>query len=100
MIKKMNLHFALRATTALASCILLASCQPSAPVKKDESADKKTADTFIADVNQRYLDIYRETNAAQWAYLTYINEDTALLASKANERMLAFTKEILAEARV
>lgn len=99
-ITKMHRHFSLRAITILASGIFLASCQPSAPVNKDEvTSDKKTADAFIADVNQRYLDIYRETNAAQWAYLTYINEDTALIASKANERMLAFDKEILAEAR-
>jgi peptidyl-dipeptidase A len=91
--------FILRSAALLASCIFLASCQPVAPGKKDTSADKKTADAFIADVNERYLEISRETNAAQWAYLTYINEDTGLLASKANERFMAFEKEVLAEAR-
>ncbi|HTF95428.1 MAG TPA: M2 family metallopeptidase [Cellvibrio sp.] len=98
--KKIQPLFAMRNVTLLMSCILLASCQPSASSKSDNTSEKKSADEFIADVNSRYLDIYRETNAAQWAYVTYINEDTALLASKANERMMAFEKEILAEARL
>lgn len=103
--KKIKPLYALKTTAVLASCIFLAACQPSSSAKKEASdvnkgADKKTVDAFIADVNNRYLDIYRETNAAQWAYVTYINDDTALLASKANERMMAFDKEVLAEARV
>lgn len=98
--RKITPGFVLRAAALLAPCIFLASCQPSSSVKNKGDVDKKSADTFIADVNQRYMDIYRETNAAQWAYVTYINEDTALLASKANERMMGFEKEILAEARV
>jgi peptidyl-dipeptidase A len=100
MMRKIKPGFALRAASLLASCIFLVSCQPSSSAKNESDLDNKSADAFIADVNQRYMDIYRETNAAQWAYVTYINEDTALLASKANERMMAFEKEILAEARV
>lgn len=96
---KMKQGYAAQATAVLASCIILTSCQPLSSAKKEESIATKTPDAFIADVNRRYMDIYRETNAAQWAYVTYINEDTALLASKANERMMAFEKEILAEAR-
>lgn len=97
--RKITTGFVLRATALLASCIFLVSCQSSSSVKNKGDVDKKSADAFIADVNQRYMDIYRETNAAQWAYVTYINEDTALLASKANERMMGFEKEILAQAR-
>lgn len=94
--KKMQQHFVLRIAAVMASGIFLASCQPSSTTKKSEP---NTADEFIADVNQRYLDIGRETTAAQWAYVTYINDDTALLASKANERFMAFEKEVLSEAR-
>lgn len=97
--KKIQPLFAVRNIAVIVSCVFLVSCQPSSSQKNVGSIEKKSADEFIADVNQRYLDIYRETNAAQWAYVTYINEDTALLASKANERMMAFEKEILAEAR-
>lgn len=90
---------AARKLVALASCIFIASCQPTASEKKDENADKKKVDAFIADVSQRYMENAREVSAAQWAYVTYINDDTALLASKANERFMAFEKEVLAEAR-
>lgn len=97
-------NFAGRGAIILAACFFLVSCQPSlSPLKngedKTKGADKKTVETFIADVNRRYMEIYRETNAAQWAYVTYLNEDTALLATKANERLMALDKEILAEAR-
>lgn len=97
-------NFAGRGAIILAAGIFLVSCQPASPslkegAGKNNNADKKTAETFIADVNRRYMDIYRETNAAQWAYVTYLNEDTALLATKANERLMALDKEILAEAR-
>lgn len=86
------------AVGVVAAAVFLTACQPSS-TRQGASANKKNAEEFIAEVNQGYLDIYRETNAAQWAYVTYINEDTALLASKANERMMAFEKEILGEAR-
>lgn len=103
MIKKMHRFFALRATAILASCIFLASCQPSSSAKKDDnpdnSTDKKSVDAFITDTSERYLEVSREINAAQWAYVTYINDDTAYLASKANERLMAFEKEVLADAR-
>ncbi|HSC66817.1 MAG TPA: M2 family metallopeptidase [Cellvibrio sp.] len=101
MIKKIHRSFALRSTAILASCIFLAACQQSSSAKSEanNTADKKSADAFIADTNERYLDIAREVNAAQWAYVTYINDDTALLASKANERLMAFEKELLADAR-
>lgn len=87
------------AMTALASCVVLAACQPSSTTQNQKAAKKHSAADFIADVNTRYLDINRETNAAQWAYVTYLNEDTALIAAKASERLMAFEKEILSEAR-
>ncbi|MEN0037631.1 MAG: M2 family metallopeptidase [Cellvibrio sp.] len=103
MIKKTRRVFALHTTAVLASCIFLASCQPSSSTKKDEhldvSTDNKSVDTFIADTSERYLEVSREINAAQWAYVTYINDDTAFLASKANERLMEFEKQVLAEAR-
>ncbi len=79
----------------------LSSCddktETTEPAKNSTS---KSPEAFIEDVNQRYLDIYRETSAAQWVYSTYINDDSALIAARSNERMMAFEKNILAEARV
>ncbi len=68
--------------------------------KKAEAAPTKSADEFIASVNKTYLDNYLEYNAAQWVYVTYINDDSALLATKANEKWMAMEKELLAEARL
>jgi peptidyl-dipeptidase A len=95
----------LRLLVVLLASTVLAACQPAADAKKEEGVKQKgtsknqSAEAFIADVNQRYLEIDREMNAAQWAYVTYINEDTALLAAKAYERFMEFEKGVLAEAR-
>lgn len=95
----------LRLLVVLLASTVLAACQPAADAKKEDGVKPKgasknqSAEAFIADVNQRYLEIDREMNAAQWAYVTYINEDTALLAAKAYERFMEFEKGVLAEAR-
>ena len=67
---------------------------------RTSTAPAKSADEFIAGVNQTYLDNYLEYNAAQWVYVTYINDDSALLATKANEKWMAMEKELLSEARL
>jgi len=54
-----------------------------APAPKGE-----TADAFIARVNDELRKSYAEGTSAQWLSATYINDDTALLAAKANERYL------------
>lgn len=91
--------------TSIALCCL-GGCS-KAPSSESEHADKQTnaaptksADEFIASVNKTYLDNYVEYNAAQWIYVTYINDDSALLATKANEKWMAMEKELLAEARL
>lgn len=73
---------------------MLAGCQSVSPGKPKQSVGE-----FIDSVNRRYEDAVREYSAANWVYMTYINEDSALLASKANERFMALNKEVLAEAR-
>ncbi|QSX75255.1 M2 family metallopeptidase [Lysobacter arenosi] len=49
----------------------------------------ETADQFIARVNDEYRKMFPEMSAAQWLSSTYINDDSQLLAAKANERYLA-----------
>ncbi|UNK50499.1 M2 family metallopeptidase [Lysobacter sp. S4-A87] len=49
----------------------------------------ETADQFIARVNDEYRKLFPEMTAAQWLSSTYINDDSQLLAAKANERYLA-----------
>lgn len=82
-------------------CASLGACSKAPSTVDDaQQAPAKSVDQFIADANKKYLDNYKESNAAQWVYATYINDDSALLAAKANEKWMAMEKELLAEARV
>ncbi|AWV07807.1 M2 family metallopeptidase [Marilutibacter maris] len=49
----------------------------------------ETADQFVARVNDEMRAMTPEITSAQWLASTYINSDSQLIASKANERMLA-----------
>ena len=49
---------------------------------------KENADQFVARVNKELREDYVEQTAAQWLSETYINDDSQLVASKANERAL------------
>lgn len=78
----------------------LSACSKSPPVSEAvDLAPVKSVDEFIADVNRRYLENYQESTAAQWIYVTYINDDSALLATKATEKWMAMEEEVLSEAR-
>ena len=90
--------------TSVAFCCLSA-CNETAEKKElvqsqSSASSMKSVDEFIADVNKTYLDNYYEYTAAQWVYVTYINDDSALLATKSNEKWMAMEKELLAEARI
>jgi peptidyl-dipeptidase A len=86
-----------RALLALAVAAALASlsgcqsttAQTSADAAKPAPATPADADAFVAKVNDEFKADYPEAAAAQWVSVTYINDDTALLAAKANERGLA-----------
>lgn len=69
-----------------------ASTGPATP--KDE-----TADQFIARVNAEYKAMTPEITSAQWLSNTYINDDSQLLAAKANERFLGQLNRWLEQAR-
>lgn len=75
-----------------ASVISLSACkqrpaEPAAPAAP-AAAKGETGDEFIARVNDEYRKSYPETSSAQWLSSTYINDDTQMLAAKANERYL------------
>ncbi|MCW5580089.1 MAG: M2 family metallopeptidase [Luteimonas sp.] len=53
------------------------------------AAKDETADQFIARVNAEMKAMYPELTAAQWLSSTYINDDSQLLAAKANEKFLS-----------
>nr|WP_283254713.1 M2 family metallopeptidase [Luteimonas galliterrae] len=81
---------------AVVACLLpLAACKktptPAADTRTPAQAtpEGETADQFIARVNDEFRKMYPELSAAQWLSNTYINDDSQLLASKANERWLS-----------
>ena len=73
-----------------ASLLALSGCGKSASNGNAGSQHaNETADQFIARVNKEMRDDYTEITSAQWLGDTYINGDSQLVSSKANERALA-----------
>lgn len=98
-----------RSALALAVTLGLAACQgtptraeaghEAKPAGARPAATAAEADAFIAGVNKEIRDTYREITAAQWVSETYINADTEVLVSKANERNLVRVSKNVEDAR-
>ncbi len=102
-------RLALLALAVTLSLLPLAGCKRT-PSPGDQPAsasgtaatvapEDETADQFVARVNAEYKAMYPELTAAQWLSSTYINDDSQLLSSKANERFLAQLKSWIEQAR-
>jgi len=59
----------------------------------------ETADEFIARVNAEVRADYAENASASWLASTYINDDSQLVSSKANERGLIKLGEYVKQAK-
>jgi len=86
---------ALLALSITAAVLGLAACDRTPSPDADRAAnttaaapENETADQFIARVNRELKEMYPQLTAAQWLSSTYINDDSQLLAAKANERYL------------
>lgn len=75
---------------AVAAVLGLSACKRDAPqaTAGPDVPKNETADEFIERVNAEMRAMYPEVSAAQWLSSTYINDDTQLVAAKANERWL------------
>jgi peptidyl-dipeptidase A len=99
--------------TALSAALSLTACQQqqgaggstattAAPVAQQPAVAPATpaaADAFVGQTNDQFRADYRESTAAQWIASTYINDDSQLIASKANERYLTWLNEKNEEAK-
>ncbi|HRN60980.1 MAG TPA: M2 family metallopeptidase, partial [Luteimonas sp.] len=82
---------------AVGASLALSACQrtpteATAPATTASGAPipaGETADAFVARVNAELKAMYPELTAAQWLSSTYINDDSQLLAAKANEKFLS-----------
>lgn len=96
--------------TTLSAALALAACQPSPPPAAETSSpgtspnalattpattgsDPAAADAFVTAANDEFRAAYPEISAAQWIGATYINDDSQLIQSKANERNLAWLNQ-------
>jgi len=76
-----------------AGLLSLSACKKDAPdsaTAGGETPAKADAnvDAFVARINAEYKALYPEVTASQWLSSTYINDDSQLVAAKANERYL------------
>jgi len=86
----------LLALAVSAAVLTFAGCrkapEPTAPapggIATTPPPEGETADQFIARVNAEYRASYPELTSAQWLSSTDINDDSELVAAKANERNL------------
>lgn len=89
-----------RTTQLLALTGALAACTPPPPAPTQASAaTADDAQIFVQQINNEAYQRRKESAAAAWVAATYINDDTQLLAAKANERDLAYQADILARAK-
>ena len=98
----MNPRIALLAV-AIAGTLALPACKrataPAPEAAATTAPANETADQFVTRVNAELRKISVELNAAQWLSNTYINDDSQLLAAKANERWLAQLGDWIGQAK-
>ncbi len=89
---------------SLVACSEQNSEKPSsvAPAKAPSAEVSKPAETakeFVARIEAEGNALAKEIEAAYWVRNTYITPDTAVLASKAGERSLAFQSSVVEQAK-
>jgi len=82
----------------LVAGILLAGCGRDAVEPDIAAAPTLSPQEFVDQINAEYRDWWRELNAAGWLHSTYINEDSAIVNAKANERYAAWHSAMVKEA--
>lgn len=101
-------------STLLAALAVLSGCN-EVKVDEVESVDTHRIETsnaltpssptespadFIARIQQEWVALNKEIEAAYWVRSTYLTPDTAVLAAKAGERSLAFASNAVAQAKL
>jgi peptidyl-dipeptidase A len=82
-----------------AGLIVVAGQHPAQAAKPAAAPAGESADQFIERVNKEMAADYGEITSAQWLASTYINGDSQLVSSKADERALAKLGGYVAQAR-
>jgi peptidyl-dipeptidase A len=83
----------------LLAVALLAACEQQQTETAAPAEPTETADEFVARVNDEFREYWRELNAAGWLRATYINEDSGIVDSLANQRYAEWHTAKVAEAK-
>lgn len=78
---------------SLSACQSQATRTAEAPPTQPPSPTAADADRFVAAINAETISDYPEQTAAAWLSVTYINDDSQLVAAKTNERALGALKQ-------
>jgi peptidyl-dipeptidase A len=76
--------------------LALTACDVRVDMADDNTRDE-TADEFVARINAELDELNRESGAANWIRATYINHDSAIVASAASERYAAWHSQSVAD---
>ncbi|MDH3428832.1 MAG: M2 family metallopeptidase [Gammaproteobacteria bacterium] len=76
---------------------VIAACSTESTDEPTTAAPAETAQEFVARANREARELWIENSAANWTYVTYINEDTALMNALASERYSAWHSRMVAE---
>jgi len=86
-------------TLAIASTLSAYSIAPVHASKNKAAESAETAKEFVTRIEAEGAILAKEIEAAYWVRNTYITPDTAILASKAGERSLAFQSSVVEQAK-
>nr|WP_245585198.1 M2 family metallopeptidase [Solimonas flava] len=83
----------------LAAAALVAACGHKDTAPSAAKATPAEADAFMAGVNDDYRQFIPYLSAAQWTQATFINDDTQMLSSRANDEWLGYLGRKLDESK-
>jgi len=86
-----------RLLAGLSLAFVIAACSQQSMDEATEMAVTETAEEFVARANKEAKQLWIENSAANWTYVTYINEDTALMNALASERYSEWHSRMVAE---
>lgn len=89
----------LLSTSIISVSFLLGAAAPVHAEHHHKQAKPETAKEFVARIQEEGLKLAKEVEAAYWVRNTYITSDTAILASKAGEKSLAFESTVVEQAK-
>ncbi len=85
---------------AVSMSFLMSCAKTNGPeTRPGATATSEEADKFVADAEQRLLQLNIKYSRADWVKSTYITDDTEALSADANKEVIAATTELAEQSR-